>query len=164
MEVRHQMAQVSVTLSKESARVNEADKYEQAMGETKETFVITGKHLRLSLFNIIFPNITRNIYTWTKRQTQFPFVGVKDARDDSIVSIETAAQLGILNQPEGVYNNLKTGEVYNIAVAMNAGFIIGGHWNAIYSLTKASQNNGVVTSFQWNVRQRNRWHRKWSGV
>ena len=42
VHVRHQMAQVSVTLSTESARINEADKYEQAMGETQQTFVITG--------------------------------------------------------------------------------------------------------------------------
>ena len=64
---------------------------------------------------------------------------MKDARDDSIVSIKTAAQLGILNQSEGVYNNLKTGEVYNIAVAMNAGFIIGVDWNAINTKQNMTQ-------------------------
>ena len=56
--------------------------------------------------------------------------GVKDARDDSIVSIETAVSRGILNQTEGIYNNFKTGEKYPIAVAMNAGFIIGEDFNA----------------------------------
>ena len=51
--------------------------------------------------------------------------GVIDPRDNSELSMAEAIKKGIINQTEGTYYNLKTGESYPIPVAMNAGLIVG---------------------------------------
>ena len=42
MEARRQVAEVFVTMSTQHATMNEGTKYEQAMGETSQKFVIKG--------------------------------------------------------------------------------------------------------------------------
>ena len=70
-------------------------------------------------------NAVGNIGTTYISRCQREPTGVKDARDDSELSMDEAVARGIIDQASGVYNNLKTGEKYPIPVAMNAGFIIG---------------------------------------
>ena len=43
VEARRRMAEVSVTMATEHSTINEGSKYEQALGETMETFTIRGR-------------------------------------------------------------------------------------------------------------------------
>ena len=72
------------------------------------------------------------------------FLGVKDPRTDEAVSMQEAIRLGIINNNNGTYVNLKTREAIPIPEAMNQGLILVEFVSAKRTQEK-KQDIGLIT-------------------